>query len=227
MDVSSAVSSYAQYIDHTLLKPEATPEDIVKLCSEAREYSFKTVCVNSCYVSLCASELAGSGVDVCSVIGFPLGTMESAAKAFEAMRAIELGAAEVDMVINVGLLKAGDLEGVKNDIEIVSKACGKAGLKVILETGQLTDDEKKIICEMCKEIGVAFVKTSTGFGHGGATVEDVRLMRSVVGQSCGVKASGGVRDASDAKAMIDAGATRLGASSGVAIVTGETSNSQY
>lgn len=227
MKVSSTVSKYAQYIDHTLLKPEATPEEITKLCREAREYSFKTVCVNSCYVGLCAQELKGSEVGVCSVVGFPLGTMESDAKAFEAKRAIELGANEVDMVINVGLLKAGDIEAVAKDIEIVFKACGNAGLKVILETGQLTDDEKKRVCEICKTIGVAFVKTSTGFGHGGATVEDVKLMRSVVGQSCGVKASGGVRNAADAKAMIDAGATRLGASSGVAIVTGETSDSQY
>lgn len=227
MKVSSTVSNYAQYIDHTLLKPEATPQDIVKLCGEAREYSFKTVCVNSCFVSLCAKELKGSDVGVCSVIGFPLGTMESDAKAFEAKRAVELGASEVDMVINVGLLKAGDVDGVRKDIEIVFNACGDAGLKVILETGQLTDDEKKVVCEMCKEIGVAFVKTSTGFGYGGATVEDVQLMRSVVGQSCGVKASGGVRNAADAQAMIDAGATRLGASSGVAIVSGETSDSQY
>ncbi|CAG36702.1 deoxyribose-phosphate aldolase [Desulfotalea psychrophila] len=211
----------ALYIDHTLLKPEASPAAIRTLCAEAREYSFKTVCVNSCYVPLCVEELQACPVDVCSVVGFPLGAMLSSAKAYEAKLAVAAGADEIDMVINIGLLKAGELEAVRADIETVFAACGEADLKVIIETGLLSDAEKKSVCQICKEVGVAFVKTSTGFGHGGATVADVELMRAVVGERCKVKASGGVRNLADARALIAAGANRIGASAGIAIVNGE------
>lgn len=227
MNTQISPKEIASYIDHTLLKPEASPTDIRSLCAEARTYSFKTVCVNSCYVPLCVKELQGSKVGVCSVVGFPLGAMISAAKAYEAQLAMEAGANEIDMVINIGLLKAGELDAVRSDIEAVFAACGNAKLKVIIETGLLTDEEKRTACQICKEIGVAFVKTSTGFGHGGATVADVGLMRSVVGSSCSVKASGGVRNLDDARAVIAAGADRIGASSGIAIVNGEEASSSY
>jgi len=215
----------AAYIDHTLLKPEASPEDIGVLCTEARKYSFKTVCVNSGYVPLCVEELRGSVVGVCSVVGFPLGAMLSEAKACEAKLAVASGASEIDMVINIGFLKAGNLDAVQADIEAVFIACGKIPLKVIIETGLLTDEEKKSVCKICKEVGVTFVKTSTGFGHGGATVADIKLLRSVVGNSCSIKASGGVRNLEDARAVIAAGADRIGASSGIAIVSGEEASS--
>ena len=215
------------YIDHTVLKPDATPQDIEKLCTEALQYSFRTVCVNSVHVPFCVNRLAGSTVGVCSVIGFPLGAMATQAKAAEAAWAVENGASEIDMVIAVGFLKAGDLDYVKQDIETVYKSCGTAKLKVILETGLLDDNEITDACVICRDIGVAFVKTSTGFGHGGATVKDVALMKSVVGDSVEVKASGGVRSFEDAAKMIRAGATRLGTSSGVELVKGQKADSDY
>lgn len=227
MEPSITTQDLPSYIDHTVLKPDATLQDIEKLCAEALQYSFRTVCVNSAHVPFCVNRLAGSSVDVCSVIGFPLGAMATQIKAAEASWAVAHGAAEIDMVIAVGFLKSGDLDYVKNDIEEVYKSCGTAKLKVILETGLLDDKEITDACVICKDIGVAFVKTSTGFGHGGATVEDVALMKSVVGDSVEVKASGGVKNFEDAVKMIHAGATRLGTSSGVALVKGQQAGSGY
>ncbi len=218
----------AKYIDHTLLKPEATKEQIEKLCQEAKEYEFASVCVNPTWVSYAAELLKGSSVKVCTVIGFPLGATSTETKAFETKQAIEDGATEIDMVINIGRLKSGEDEFVKRDIEaVVNAAKGKALVKVIIETSLLTNDEKERACRLSVEAGADFVKTSTGFSTGGATVEDVKLMREVVGPNVGVKASGGVRSAEDAKQMIDAGATRIGASSGVAIVQGLIGDSDY
>ncbi|MGN4068497.1 deoxyribose-phosphate aldolase [Burkholderia gladioli] len=218
----------AQTIDHTLLAPDASDAQIRELCRQAAEHRFYSVCVNSANVPLAARELAGSPVLVCSVVGFPLGAGLSAAKAFEASVAIAAGAGEIDMVVNLGALKSGRLDDVKADIAAVQQACAAVPLKVILETGLLDDTQKVAVCEICRELGVAFVKTSTGFGHGGATLDDVRLMRRVVGPEMGVKASGGVRDRAAALAMIEAGATRLGTSSGVAIVSGgENQGSGY
>ncbi|OCG67347.1 deoxyribose-phosphate aldolase [Gilliamella sp. Nev5-1] len=217
--------SYAKYIDHTLLAMNATEDQIRKLCDEAKEYHFYSVCVNSGYVPLAASLLNGSDVKVCSVVGFPLGAMLTCAKAYETEMAIKAGAQEIDMVINVGWLKSNDWDAVKNDIEAVFKACGQVPLKVILETCLLTKEEIVKVCTICKEIGVAFVKTSTGFSVAGATVEDVKLMRKTVGDKMGVKASGGIRNRETAEAMIQAGATRLGASAGIAIVYGNTTSS--
>lgn len=211
----------AGMIDHTLLKPEACESQIKKLCKEARENHFCSVCVNSSYVPLCAEELRGSDVKVCTVIGFPLGATTTKTKVFEANEAIENGAGEVDMVINVGAVKSGNWQYVKKDIaDLVTAVHGRAVVKVILETCLLTNEEKEAVCVICKEAGADFVKTSTGFSTGGATVEDVKLMRRVVGPTMGVKASGGVRTAEDAKAFIAAGASRLGASAGIAIVNG-------
>ena len=211
----------AKYIDHTLLKPDASQAAIDKVCEEAIQYKFKSVCVNSTWAPYVAKKLQRTGVLVCSVVGFPLGAMESRAKAFETRQAIEAGAREIDMVINVGALKSGDLKTVEEDIRAVRRATrGTTILKVIIETCLLKDDEKVIACELAKKAGADFVKTSTGFAGGGATVEDVALMRRTVGPDMGVKASGGVRDYETAIAMINAGATRLGTSSGVAIVTG-------
>ncbi len=210
---------YAKMIDHTLLKPEASREQVKKLCREAAEYGFHSVCVNSCYVSFCADLLKDSDVKVCTVIGFPLGAMSAAGKAAEAAAAVKDGADELDMVINVGMIKSGDWEYVRRDIEEVVKAAGSRALvKVILETCLLTDDEKRIACRVCREAGVAYVKTSTGFSTGGATASDVRLMRAEVGDSMGVKASGGIRSLKDAEEMAAAGADRIGTSSGIAIV---------
>ncbi len=215
----------AGLIDHTALKPETTKEQIHKLCAEAMEYGFVSVCVNPCYVSLCSRLLQNTAVKVCTVIGFPLGAATSAAKAAEASDAIENGANEIDMVINVGAIKSGDFEYVKQDIEaVVQAAKGKALVKVILETCLLTDEEKKISCRLCKEAGADFVKTSTGFSTGGATVEDIKLMREMVKPDLGVKASGGIRDYETAKAMVDAGASRIGASASVAIAEKEKSS---
>ena len=214
-------------VDHTVLKPQATLEDIETLCTEAAEHKFCSVCVNSCHVPVCREKLAGTGVKVCTVVGFPLGAMATEAKAFEASHAVSQGADEVDMVINVGWLKSGKMDLVQADIAAVKDACGDALLKVILETGLLTDEEKVACCEICRVVGVGFVKTSTGFGHGGATVEDVALMRKTVGPDLGVKASGGVRDFESAVEMIKAGANRLGTSSGVAIAEGDASDSAY
>ncbi|MFQ0991728.1 deoxyribose-phosphate aldolase [Gilliamella apicola] len=220
--------SYAKYIDHTLLAMNATEDQIRKLCDEAKEYHFYSVCVNSGYVPLAASILKGSDVKVCSVVGFPLGAMLTSAKAFETEMAVKAGAQEIDMVINVGWLKSNDWQAVKNDIEAVFNACGDVPLKVILETCLLSKDEIVKVCNICKEIGVAFVKTSTGFSVSGATVEDVKLMRETVGDKMGVKASGGIRDRATAEKMVEAGATRLGASAGIAIVSGNgTSSGNY
>lgn len=210
-----------KYIDHTLLKPEATSAMIDKLCDEAKQHDFASVCVNPFWVKRAAERLAGSQVAVCTVIGFPLGANTPEVKAAETRDAIANGAAEIDMVLNVGALKSGDQESVKRDIAAVVNAAGGVLVKVILETGLLTDEEKVVACKLCVEAGANFVKTSTGFGPGGATVEDVALMRKTVGPAIGVKASGGVRDRSTALAMIKAGATRIGASAGIAIVSGE------
>lgn len=222
------MTNIASYIDHTLLKPEATKEQIVKLCQEAAEYKFASVCVNPAWVAVSAKELENSPVKVCTVIGFPLGASTSETKAFETTDAIAKGAEEIDMVINIGALKSGDAELVKNDIKaVVDAASGKAIVKVIIETCLLTDEEKALASSLSKEAGADFVKTSTGFSTGGATIEDVKLMRETVGPDLGVKASGGVRSLEDLQAMIDAGATRIGASSGVQIMQGLTSNSDY
>ncbi|EMT50754.1 MULTISPECIES: deoxyribose-phosphate aldolase [Brevibacillus] len=217
-----------KYIDHTLLKPDATAAMIDKLCAEAREHDFASVCVNPYWVKRSAELLAGTDVKVCTVIGFPLGANSTAAKAAETRDAIANGATEVDMVLNIGALKSGDLEAVKQDVAAVKEACGDVLLKVILETGLLTEEEKVTACKLCVEAGADYVKTSTGFGPGGATVEDIALMRKTVGPEVGVKASGGVRDRAAALAMIEAGATRIGASSGIAIVNGgEAAGSGY
>ncbi|PIE55402.1 MAG: deoxyribose-phosphate aldolase [Dethiosulfovibrio peptidovorans] len=213
----------ASMIDHTLLKAESTPKEIQDLCSEAREWSFASVCVNGSYVSLAAHELEGSLVKVCTVVGFPLGATSSAVKAFEAKDALENGAQEIDMVINIGRLKAGDDEYVRDDIAAV-KAVLKADalLKVILETCLLTDDEKVRGARAAVQAGADFVKTSTGFSSGGATVEDVALIRKVVGGNVGVKASGGIRTREDALRMMEAGASRIGASRSIRICSGES-----
>ena len=208
------------YIDNTLLKPDATPEQIEKICAESREYGFASVCVNPAYVPLAAKCLSGSGVKVCTVIGFPLGMNQSEVKAFEASLAEKQGAEELDMVINVGRLKAGDDEYVKKDIEAVVAAANGKLVKVIIETFLLTDEEKTRACGIAKAAGADFVKTCTGFSGGGANVRDIALMREAVGPEMGVKASGGVRDFESAKALIEAGATRIGASSGKKIVEG-------
>ncbi|MCL2220775.1 MAG: deoxyribose-phosphate aldolase [Oscillospiraceae bacterium] len=214
-------SGFCNFIDHTLLKAEATESDVKKLCKEAMEHRFVSVCVNPWFVPLSRDCLKGSDVKVCTVIGFPLGATTTKTKVYEAREAVENGAKEVDMVINVGAVKSGDWDYVKNDIESIYMAVsGRALLKVIIETSLLTDEEKVRVCAICKMVGVDFVKTSTGFSTGGATVEDVSLMRKVVGSEIGVKASGGIKEAATAKAMIDAGANRLGTSSGVVIVCG-------
>ncbi len=219
----------AQYIDHTLLKPDASAEDIDKLCAEAVEYGFAAVCVNPTWVKRAASNVKGSGVTVASVVGFPFGATPSQIKAMEARRVIRDGAHEIDMVINIGALKSGNHELVRDDIAKVSDACHEAGAlnKVIIETALLTDEEKVIASHLAKLAKADFVKTSTGFAGGGATVHDVLLMRETVGPQMGVKASGGVRSRHDAQEMIAAGATRIGASAGIAIVTGGTSSEQY
>lgn len=214
-------------IDHTQLAAAATREQIVKLCSEAKEYGFASVCVNSCRVALASSCLKGSPVKVCTVVGFPLGAMSTAAKADETARAVADGADEIDMVINVGYVKDGDWDAVRDDIAAVRTACPGKALKVILETCLLTDDEIVRACRCSVACGADFVKTSTGFSTGGATVEAVRLMRQTVGPDIGVKASGGIRNAESAKAMIEAGANRLGCSAGVAIARGEESDAGY
>lgn len=209
----------AKYIDHTLLKADATEAAIVKVCEEAKHYGTASVCVNTARIPLVAKELAGSGVKACCVVGFPLGAMLPAAKAAEAAFAIEAGADEVDMVINVGKAKDGDWDYVQKDIEAVEAVCkGRALLKVIIETCLLTDDEKVKACLAAKAAGADYVKTSTGFSTGGATVEDIALMRKTVGPEMGVKASGGVRTREAALAMIEAGATRIGASSSKGIL---------
>lgn len=220
--------SIARMIDHTMLKADAVQADIAKLVEEAKQYQFASVCVNPTWVAYCAEQLAGTEVKVCTVIGFPLGASTSAVKALETQDAIAGGATEVDMVINIGELKAGNDEFVLKDIEAVVKAAsGKALVKVIIETCLLTDEQKVRACELAVKAGADFVKTSTGFSTGGATREDVALMRKTVGQQTGVKASGGVRSLEDVNSMIEAGATRIGASSGVSIMNGITSTSSY
>jgi deoxyribose-phosphate aldolase len=213
-------ASLAKTIDHTLLKAIGTADQVKELCAEARKYGFASVCVNPTWVPLCAKELSGSGVKVCTVIGFPLGANRSETKAFEARLAVQEGAQEVDMVINIGLAKAGDFKGVEEDIRgVVGSVGGKAAVKVIIETCYLTDTEKVKACEAAARAGAQFVKTSTGFGTGGASPEDVKLMKKTVGDKLQVKASGGIRSYHDAILMLDAGADRIGASSGVAIIS--------
>lgn len=224
-----APANIASYIDHTLLKPEASEADVLKVCAEAVEYKFKSVCVNPVWVKTVTKALKGSGVLTCSVIGFPLGATPSDVKAFEARGAVLDGADEIDMVINMASARANDKGALVEDIRAVSEVvhAGQAILKVIIETSMLSDEQKVIACEAAVEAGADFVKTSTGFNGGGATVEDVALMRKTVGPDLGVKASGGVRSLADAQAMIAAGATRIGASSGIAIVKGEQGSSAY
>ncbi len=209
-----------RYIDHTLLAADATKDRIIKLCNEAKEYKFASVCVNSCWVKLCAELLKDSGVEVCTVVGFPLGAMVTKAKAYEAECAVSDGADEVDMVINIGDLKDGDYKAVEDDIRAVRKACGDKLLKVIIECCLLSDEEKVKACELSEAAGADYVKTSTGFSKGGATEEDVALMRRTVGERLGVKAAGGIRDRATAEKMIENGASRLGCSAGIAIVKG-------
>ena len=208
----------AKMIDHTLLNPSATRDQVEKLCDEAKSYGVYAVCVNSTWVLLAVNMLRGTEVKVASTVGFPLGASLSPVKAFEAQTVVGLGAAEVDMVMNIGALKSQDVASVREDIEQVVKACQKAPVKVIIETGYLNDEEKVQACKLAREAGAAFVKTSTGFGTGGATVADVMLMRKTVGERFGVKAAGGIRTFKDCIAMIDAGANRIGTSSAIQIL---------
>ena len=212
----------ANIIDHTVLKAFSTKEDVIKVCNEAKEYGFFSVCINPTHIELAKKELEGSNVKVCTVIGFPLGANTSEVKSFETKDAIAKGAHEVDMVINIGALKDNNYDLVYNDIKAVVDAANKEALvKVIIETCYLTDEEKKIACELSVKAGADYVKTSTGFGTGGSTPEDIKLMRDVVGPNIGVKASGGVRTTEDAIKVIDAGASRIGASASISIATGE------
>lgn len=206
-------------IDHTILKADATTADVLRLCEEAKTYDFASVCVNACYAKTVADALVGSDVKTCCVVGFPLGAMTSAAKAFEAREAVKNGAQEIDMVIHVGALREGKDDYVEADIRAVVEASAPAIVKVIIETCYLNEDEKKRACALALKAGAAFVKTSTGFGSGGATAEDVALMKACVGDAAKVKASGGIRTKADADKMVRAGAERIGASAGIAIVT--------
>ena len=215
------MNNIASYIDHTVLAADATQEKIQKLCDEAKEWKFASVCVNTCWTKFCAQQLKETGVNVCTVVGFPLGAMCTKAKAFEAKCAVEEGATEVDMVINIGLLKDHKDDLVEADIRAVKQACGEKVLKVIIEACLLTDEEKVRACQLSVKAGADFVKTSTGFSKWGAKVEDVALMRKTVGEKTGVKAAGGIRTYEDAVKMIEAGANRLGCSAGIAIVQGE------
>ena len=223
---SSGVSSrvnhkMASMIDHTLLKPDASREELQKICDEAREYSFATVCVNSANIPFAARQLRGSGVKPIAVVGFPLGAGTPQAKAFEAREAVRNGAEEIDMVINIGAIKSKDYRGAYNDICAVVEASKPHKVKVILETSNLNNEEKIVACTLSKTAGAAYVKTSTGFGKGGATIDDIELMRKIVGDDMEVKASGGIRTKEDADAMVKAGANRIGASASIAIVTGK------
>jgi deoxyribose-phosphate aldolase len=226
MDASAIRADLAPFIDHTLLKANASREELQKLCDEARRYGFASVCVNPGNVALCARALRGSRVMTVAVIGFPLGANTPAVKAFETREAVRSGASEVDMVINIGALKSRDYAVVYEDILRVVEAARPHRVKVILETGELTDEEKVIASTLSKAAGAAFVKTSTGFGKGGATAADVALMKRIVGAEMEVKASGGVRTADDVDAMLQAGATRIGASASIAIVQGATGRSE-
>ncbi|GEK90879.1 deoxyribose-phosphate aldolase [Alkalibacterium kapii] len=222
------IENIERYIDHTLLKPESTDMDVQKVCLDAKKYNFKSVCINPGWVKYTADLLKDSNVETCTVIGFPLGANTSKVKAFEAEQAVKEGATEVDMVINIGALKSEDYGLVYDDIKaVVSAVDNKALVKVIIETSLLNEHEKVRACEAAKRAGADFVKTSTGFSTGGATIEDVKLMRKTVGEEMGVKASGGVRSIEDAKAMIEAGATRIGTSNGVAIVEGNEATGDY
>lgn len=214
----------ARYIDHTLLKPEATRQDIARLCAEAKRYNFAAVCINPAYVKIASDLLRGSPVRICTVVGFPLGTTTTAVKAFEAAEAVNNGADEIDMVLNPGALKGGDEAYVLAEITAVVRAARGKTVKVILETGLLTADEKVLACRLAGKAGAHYVKTSTGFGPGGATVEDIRLMRETVGTGLGVKASGGVRTREAALEMIGAGATRIGTSWGVSMLEDGSGN---
>lgn len=228
VDIPLKPADIAQYIDHTLLKPEAQEAQFAVLCDEAIQHRFCSVCVNSSWVSYCVKRLEGTEVKVCSVIGFPLGAMSSKAKNLEARCAVEDGAREIDMVINVGALKSGNLDYVEEDIRQVRRSCPKGViLKVIIETALLSDSEKVTACTLAQKAGADFVKTSTGFSLHGATTQDVALMRKTVGLRLGVKAAGGVRSFEDAVQMLRAGANRLGTSAGVKIVSGEISGSSY
>ena len=218
----------ARFIDHTLLKPEASVEQVNTLCDEAAKHHFYSVCINSSWVEHCARRLGGSGVKVCAVVGFPLGAMDCRVKGFEARTAIANGADEIDMVMNVGAMKAGDIKTVREDMLTVRRAC-RSGivLKVIIETCLLTDEEKVLACQIAKDVGADFVKTSTGFNKAGATPADIALMRRTVGPKLGVKAAGGVKSFEDAITMIENGATRLGTSSGVLLVAGQKATGTY
>ena len=216
-----------KFIDHTVLSQDADEKKIDKLIAEAKEHDFASVCVNSCWTKKCAEALKDSDVNVCVVVGFPLGAMDTKSKAFETKTAIENGADEIDMVINVGWLKSGRYSDVENDIREVKKACGDKHLKVIIGCCLLTDEEKVKACELSERAGADFVKTSTGFSKSGATVEDVALMRKTVGDRLGVKAAGGIRDGKTAVAMIKAGASRLGCSAGIKIIEETDPNAEY
>ncbi len=216
-----------KYIDHTLLKADATQDKIETLCKEAKEYDFASICVNTYWVPFCAKQLEGSDVKVCTVVGFPLGAMSSNAKAFETKDAIEHGASEIDMVLNIGEMKAGHYDVVRDDVKAVVEAAKGHCVKVILETCLLTKEEIVKACELCIEAGATFVKTSTGFSTRGATVEDVKLMKETVKDKCLVKAAGGVRCRADLDNMIEAGADRIGTSAGVALMQDKTNTSDY
>ena len=221
------MSELASYIDHTLLKPDATRAQLEQLCAEAAEHQFSTVCVNGSRVELAYSLLEDSDVQVCTVVGFPLGAMDADAKRYETEVTVDLGASEIDMVMNIGRFKDGEHDYIVREIRDVVEAADDRVVKVILETCLLTNDEIAQACKLVTQAQAHFVKTSTGFGNAGATLEHVRLMRETVGQFAGVKAAGGVRNADDARAMIEAGATRIGTSNGVAIVSGESANDSY
>lgn len=216
-----------KYIDHTLLKADSVQSQLDQLIEEAKAYDFASVCVNPCWVAYAAKALKGTDVKVCTVVGFPLGATTSATKTFETKDAIENGADEIDMVINIGLLKQGDYQAVEDDMRAVVEASGDKLVKVIIEACLLTDDEKVKACQLAVNAGVDFVKTSTGFSTGGATVSDVKLMRQTVGPDIGVKAAGGARSLEDALAFVEAGATRIGTSAGVTIMKGEVANGGY
>ena len=218
---------FNKYIDHTLLKQDATEQQIDRLLSEAREYDFASVCVNPCWVLHAKTALVDTDVKVCTVVGFPLGATTSAVKAYETKEAIQNGADEIDMVINVGALKSGNAALVESDIRAVVEASGGKLVKVIIETCLLTDEEKVLACQLAQKAGADFVKTSTGFSTGGATLPDVKLMRQTVGPDMGVKAAGGARSYADAVAFVEAGATRIGTSAGVAILKGELADGDY
>ena len=217
---------FSKYFDHTILKADATEKEIINLCEEAKKYNFASVCVNPCYVKKCVEILKETDVDVCTVVGFPLGSMTTESKLFETEQALKDNADEIDMVINIGKLKDKDYDYVKNEINLLKKACGNKNLKVIIETCLLTDEEKIKACELSKEAGADFVKTSTGMSKAGAKKEDIILMKKVVGNDLGVKASGGIKDLNSAKIMIDAGATRIGCSSTVNIMEDYAQNTK-